>query len=145
MSVFTYSYQQNNPIEFNPEELHKGFSYEAGIINDQFVNLQGYLSIPISMRSIIHKFCNLSATWKLNANGKSFVRDIVLDLSYQEIIGMGSVVVPFILEDLKEEPNHWFWALRAITGVDPIKIKHRGNIDLMTKDWLEWGKVNGFI
>jgi hypothetical protein len=42
-------------------------------------------------------------------------------LAYYKIIGMGMAAVPFILKDLEQnEPNHWLWALHAITEENPV-------------------------
>lgn len=43
--------------------------------------------------------------------------------SCQRIIGMGPVVVPLILEELRREPDHWFWALEMLTEDDPVPPK----------------------
>jgi hypothetical protein len=39
---------------------------------------------------------------------------------YQQIIGMGWSVVPLMLEELQREPDQGFWALEAITDVNPV-------------------------
>ena len=31
---------------------------------------------------------------------------------------MGKQALPLIFEELRRKPNHWFWALNAITGQD---------------------------
>ena len=36
-------------------------------------------------------------------------------------------------------------ALKAITGCDSVPPSHRGNIELMAADWLEWGKSRGYV
>ena len=65
--------------------------------------------------------------------------------AYQEIIGMGEVAVALILEDLKERGGHWFWALRAITGENPVPPEDAGKIRTMTEHWLRWGRSRGHI
>lgn len=92
-----------------------------------------------------YKFFNLAATWKEDVQLKSSITEIALNPSDQEIIGMGSRVVPFILRELRDEPDYWFWALKAITGSDPVKSSQRGDLEQMTKAWLDWGKENGYI
>lgn len=91
------------------------------------------------------KFCNLAATWKEETNLKSSLIEISLHPTYQEIIGMGKIVIPWILQKLEREPDHWFWALRALTGIDPVKPSERGNMRAMTNAWLKWGKENGHL
>jgi hypothetical protein len=62
--------------------------------------------------------------------------------SYQKIIGMGWAAVPLMLEDLKNEPRHWFWALRAITDVNPVPPQDAGNVRKMADAWVKWGRQN---
>jgi hypothetical protein len=64
--------------------------------------------------------------------------------AYQQIIGMGEDVIPLILWELEKTPNHWFWALRAISDEDPVKPEERGNIHKMAQSWLKWGKEHGY-
>jgi len=64
--------------------------------------------------------------------------------AYQQIIGIGDAVVPLILQELKCAPDHWFWALNAITGVDPVPESGRGVMNEMVKAWLDWGTEHGY-
>jgi len=57
---------------------------------------------------------------------------------------MGSTAVPLILQRLATAPDYWFWALKAITGDDPVAEEHRGDLKAMTKAWLEWGRKHGY-
>jgi|GEM_PF-3264026 len=99
-------------------------------------------NIPSDIRD---KFNSLANRWEKETCYKSLMSDIVIHEAYQQIIGMGSAVVPLLLEDLtKSDPRHWFWALKAITGTSPIKPEHKGRIKKMAEDWLEWGKANGY-
>jgi hypothetical protein len=56
---------------------------------------------------------------------------------------MGTAVVPHLLRELERRPDHWFWALTAITGADPVKPEDRGKLRKMTDAWLRWGKEQG--
>ena len=75
----------------------------------------------------------------------SMVHDMVLLPSYQRIIGMGMSVVPYILEDLEETGDHWFWALDAITGENPIPDEDVGNVPAMADEWLALARVRGWM
>jgi hypothetical protein len=49
------------------------------------------------------------------------------------------------LRDLEQKPDHWFWALRAITGDNPVvKSEKCDRMKLMTQAWIEWGKEHGY-
>jgi hypothetical protein len=58
---------------------------------------------------------------------------------YQRIIGMGISVVPLILEELRREPDQWFWGLEAITEENPVPPEAAGNVRAMARAWIQWG------
>ena len=64
--------------------------------------------------------------------------------AYQQIVGMGDKAIPLILRELEQAPDHWFWALKAITGVNPVPREERADIKAMAKHWLEWGREEGY-
>jgi hypothetical protein len=90
-------------------------------------------------------FDRLAQRWKQETALSSRVADIAMHPAYQSIIGMGRAALPLILRDLEREPDHWFWALEAITGVNPVHAEHQGDIELMAMDWLQWGRARGII
>lgn len=63
--------------------------------------------------------------------------------AYQEIIGLGREGLPLILKELEREVDHWFWALRAITGMDPVAPSDRGDLGKMADAWLRWARSQG--
>jgi hypothetical protein len=84
--------------------------------------------------------------WKRAKGALSSVSAMVLLPAYQQIVGMGEAAVPLILAELKEEgdqPDMWFWALKSITGEDPVPDEDRGDMVAMSKAWLNWGMENG--
>lgn len=85
------------------------------------------------------QFESLSAQWKEESRYLSSTTEIATNPAYQRIIGMGMPVVPLILEDLRKQPYHWFWALNAITGEDPVPKSIRGRIREMADAWISWG------
>lgn len=104
-----------------------------------------YWNVPSRQElKIVPKFYSLASEWKKSIGPTSSVADMAIHPSYQEIIGMGNDVVPFILRELEREPHHWFWALRAITGDDPVAPENRGQIKKMTEAWVEWGRSEGY-
>jgi hypothetical protein len=65
--------------------------------------------------------------------------------AYQQIIGMGPAVVPFILEDLQRTGAQWYWALQAITGGSPVPRGVRHTSREIRENWLQWGRDHGYI
>lgn len=58
---------------------------------------------------------------------------------------MGKEALPLILRELEVQPAHWFWALRSISGENPIAPAIRGKFSDMTKAWLDWGRQRGYL
>jgi hypothetical protein len=93
------------------------------------------------------KFRRLVSQWHSERAITSSVTAMVMCPSYQKIIGMGEVAIPLILGELQSdgnEPDHWFWALRVLTEVDPVNEEDRGDIIKMSDAWLQWGLAQGY-
>lgn len=65
--------------------------------------------------------------------------------AYQGIIGLGMPVVPILLEELRTDPDWWFYALMAITGENPCTEAMHGRLDLLSQAWVNWGIERGII
>ena len=98
------------------------------------------------------QFKALKEAWHGERNPlTSSTDEMAMTKSYQQIIGMGASVVPFILRELQRElqqdgePDHWFWALVAITRENPSVPEDRGNILKMARAWLRWGVNRGYL
>jgi ActR/RegA family two-component response regulator len=91
------------------------------------------------------KFERLATAWRAETQFSSSISEIFLNKNYQAIIGQGIAIVPFILEDLKRGPDHWYWALGAITGANPAESAPPGDIAAISEAWLKWGKLKGII
>lgn len=92
----------------------------------------------------LNKFKRLVAVWRTEQDPFSSILNFDHP-AYQSIIEMGMPAVPFILKELQEDPDYWFWALQEITKENPILPEHEGNLDNMITDWLTWGKEKGYI
>lgn len=91
------------------------------------------------------RFKELTSQWQTDTAASSSITEKSMHPAYQQIIGMGTKALPYIFSELKSAPHHWFWALRAITGKDPVKPEHRGNLKAMSEDWLAWREETEFL
>jgi hypothetical protein len=89
------------------------------------------------------RFRELAEQWKKETRFCSSTTKLVDHPAYQAIIQLGKAVIPLILEELRAEPRHWFPALQAITGENPVAPEDRGVVRKMTTAWLEWGRSRG--
>jgi hypothetical protein len=100
---------------------------------------------PPDTAEVRKRFNGLAKTWLKESRNMSSASQKAMLPAYQQIIGLGPVAVPLILERLKQEPNQWFWALRAITSADPVPDEHVGRVQDMADDWIQWGRTNGIL
>ena len=91
------------------------------------------------------RFAELADQWEIETVFLSSSEQASKHAAYQEIIGMGERAVPLILERMQAQGGHWFIALHAITGANPVKPADRGKVAVMQASWLKWGEANGYI
>lgn len=89
------------------------------------------------------EFRRLATEWKSQSEFLASPSAIAGLPAYQAIIEMGQAAVPLILGELRREPDHWFVALKRITGADPVPADARGDIDRMAEAWLNWSRGHG--
>ena|ERR1035438_5169698 len=90
------------------------------------------------------RFAELAAEWKRDRPKGADLVGLCSTWAYQRIIGMGDRALPHILAALKREPDHWFWALYAITGANPVPVEDEGRLTRMAEAWLQWGRRQGY-
>jgi hypothetical protein len=108
-------------------------------------------SIPVGQtaakppdETLEERFHRLANIWRAATSHLSSSTRMAAHPAYQEIIGLGSAAVPLLLAELARQPDHWFSALKAITGANPVDPADRGRIDRMAAAWLKWGCENGY-
>ena len=89
-------------------------------------------------------FHRLATEWRMSREPGD-IHQMAMHMAYQRIIGLGISVVPSVLQELKGKPDHWFWALNAITGEDPVPQDAQGDLRRMAEAWLEWGRRKGYV
>lgn len=94
------------------------------------------------------QFQSLVAEWKAARGATSSITQMSMLKPYQKIIAMGDGVVPLILAQLRsegDEPDQWFWALRILTDVNPVRPEDQGDFLAMARAWIEWGESNAYV
>jgi len=99
---------------------------------------------PTPSASLESRFMACAEAWKRDTRHMSSITKITSHPAYQEIIEMGEVVIPLILRELAKKPDHWFLALREISGHDPVPKRSQGRLRDMTESWLAWGRKQGY-
>jgi hypothetical protein len=85
-------------------------------------------------------FAELAVRWRADTESLSSPAEIADHPAYREIIAMREPAIWLILAELETRPDHWFEALKALTGEDPVPPEAVGDLGAMTRAWLEWGR-----
>lgn len=124
-------------------ELHSGYwAYRSDY--RAYYPLQA-ASFSRSDSEVERFFDELVEEWQEGTKFSSSLTDMVLHPAYQRVIGMGPEAVPMILRELQHRPAQWFWALRSITGEDPVDPEDAGRVRKMAEAWLDWGRKRGYL
>jgi hypothetical protein len=100
-------------------------------------------SPPFCSPSVEELFQELASQWRNETSHLSLAIKQVMHPAYQRIIGLGPAAIPLILRELQREPDHWFWALEAITGEKPAS--PGSSVAQAAQAWLQWGKERRYI
>jgi hypothetical protein len=87
-------------------------------------------------------FTDLMNTWRRETWFISSIKKRVSHPAYVKIIGLGPAAIPFIIAELRKQPDYWFWALEAITRQDPMP--HAENMHQLKDAWLAWAESHGY-
>jgi hypothetical protein len=90
------------------------------------------------------RFKALVRQWHDECLLSSSITEICTNMAYQQIIGMGAETLPLIFRELRREPDHWSWALQAITGENPVPQEAAGDLVAMRTAWLDWDRRNNY-
>ena len=95
--------------------------------------------------NVRERFEQMKNDWKEQSRYLSNTAQMAMLWPYQRIIGMGTTAVPLILAELQREADHWFWALEAITGENPVPAETAGDVHAAADAWLHWGRQRGLV
>lgn len=109
--------------------------------HDFFIGQSVYIT-QMYKQQLKSRFDLYNSIWQNETMFSSSISEITNNSAYRSIIKLGEDIIPFIIQDLKSKDNHWFYALEALTGQNPIKMENRGVVTLMKSDWLDWADKN---
>jgi len=102
------------------------------------------LDISPDSESLGEQFRRLAEEWRNATALHSSSSKRYNHPAYRAIISLGQPVIPLLLRDLSTNRNHWFVALKSITGIDPVAPADAGHIDRMIDAWLKWALEQGW-
>jgi hypothetical protein len=136
------------PGERQQADINYGQGGHAYMMTVNTVELKSSEYIVDTKVESLAKFRFLAKQWRGERGAQSTVAAMAALPSYQKIIGMGKAALPWILAELKSEgdaPDHWFWALAAISDENPVPPESRGKLSEMANAWLAWGQKEGHV
>jgi hypothetical protein len=97
---------------------------------------------------LLKELYNNVKRWKSETKHWSSMAKRIAHPSYLRIIGLSRgltnhEVERVLLQELQKKPSHWFAALSAITGENPIRPEH--TFDEAVAAWIAWGRKQGII
>lgn len=101
--------------------------------------------LECSEPGIEEEFRQLVEQWRAATLLSSSMTEMCMHPAYVRIIGLGKAAVPLLLRELQTDPDHWFWALYAITGANPVTPGDAGDLEKMSEVWIRWGKAHRYI
>ncbi len=131
------------------QEIAEKFAQIPGEVREVIVFVEDPLESSVGGRDdgsdFQQRFARLVAEWKVGRGHSSKLKDLAMHPAYQQIIGMGERAVPLLIEEMKQRPDQWDWALRAITGTDPVPRESWGKLKDIAAAWIAWGKERGCV
>lgn len=124
----------------DPSQWFGAWEDDAGVATAVLETPDTYGVDPATER----RFAELADQWRANVGAISSTTRRIADPAYLAIIALGDAAIPLLLKDLEREPNHWFHALRTLTGENPVRPEQRGNMRAMADAWVAWGREQGY-
>lgn len=83
--------------------------------------------------------------WRKETDGLSALEDVITHSDYLKIIGMGPIILPLILRELRDRGGRWHIALESVSECNPVPPEDLGYVKRVKEAWLEWGRKNRYI
>jgi type I restriction-modification system DNA methylase subunit len=114
-----------------------------GVLSGSAEGMLGEDEPTPSSSDLPSRFRAYAELWRRQTLHMSSVSRMVSLPAYRAIVEMGRDVLPLLLEELRDRPDHWLVALHEITQEDPAK---PGSTFIEAVEaWLAWGRERGYL
>jgi hypothetical protein len=127
-----YSLARNRGRDSSPS-AYRGYEFAAHQLDRRR---------KVEKRAVTSDFQTHVERWKSETMHLSSIPRRILHQSYLHIISLGYPVLPLLLTELRDRPDHWLVALNAITSEDPAP--ENATFGEAVQAWLKWGNDRGF-
>jgi hypothetical protein len=128
-------------------QARRGFAKSIRRAAAEFIGAKKKWSIFVSFSDVSsnleREFNALSKQWKDETFFQSSLSEICFHPAYQTIMAMGKEALPFILKDLTQRLDHWFYALKCIARKDIAA--GSVNLEEARQRWLDWGRKEKYL
>lgn len=103
-------------------------------------------AIWVESRSERQEFERHVSKWKLETGHLSVLAKRTSHESHLRIIALAAKsreILRLLLLELQSEPDHWFTALRAATGEDPVQ--EDCDFDQAVEAWMNWARARSIL
>lgn len=90
------------------------------------------------------RFERLKKEWIRGTEKLSNLAQIIMHPAYQQIIAIGPDAIPLILRSLREQSDHWFWALKMLNNNEDVA-EGAETVPAAAAAWLKWGREKGYL
>jgi len=138
--------QVSSSRDQRPVQIFTGLSSTAGSTVVTTASLSGGPWHPVEpvLDEDWLEFSLLAAQWKRDTAVLSSRTKMTASRFYRRIIEMGEArAVPQIIRQIRLEgrkPDHWWPALRELTGADPVPQESKGDGLVAARLWIEWAR-----
>lgn len=105
---------------------------------------RGYFDTMTHVEAFRMRFFDLREEWVRSIARSSSTSHDLQHPAFKHIVTLGKAAIPLLLDDMSRHRTHWFEALEAISGAQPVPEDHFGDIDAMIGDWTEWARNQGW-
>jgi hypothetical protein len=128
-----------------PETPQGQSQTQTAPLSDEAVSKLKMLESPSEEKPLAERFGELVREWKATRDTTGTTSRMIRNPAYQSILRLGPNAITLVLEEMRKEPDEWFYALAYLSGENPIPDACRGRFGPMRDAWLKWGRENGYI
>jgi hypothetical protein len=127
------------PLPRDEDRVHSSAKFVL-LRRDAEYRLARMRTAGAALEDIERLFRSHADRWREETAVLSSATEMIQHPAYQAIIDLGELVLPLILREQAEDPDHWGPALSAITHENPVPPEHHGDIAAIAADWVRWGR-----
>lgn len=115
--------------------VHRDVPYN--LLTSELVKTQRIVTLIAGEEHYKYIFEVLRQIWDEDVRYQSSASKIIEHPAYQKIIALGEPMLPYIIQEVRNDDAHWFYALRKITGFTP-EVGGNYSIASLQRAWINW-------